>query len=59
MANGRGLRGTAADARISKSYLSELERGLKGDPSAEILSRVAETLGVPLAAIGSDEVGSK
>ncbi len=37
----------AFDAGIDRSYLGELERG-EGNPTVDVLERIAGTLGVPL-----------
>lgn len=42
----------ATAARISSSYLSNIEAGRK-QASPEVLRRIADTLGIPLAAITS------
>lgn len=41
----------AADAGMSRSYLSELETGLKTAPSADTIKRIADALEVPIEAI--------
>lgn len=50
-AKGRGLRRVAADADMSRSYLSELETGRKVAPSADAIVRIAKALDVPVEAI--------
>lgn len=43
---GHDLRSLAGDARVSPSYLSELERGVKTNPRPPVLKRLADALGV-------------
>ncbi len=47
---GRTLRQVAGSASVALGYLSEVERGQK-EASSEILSSVADALGVPLSLI--------
>src|SRR5262245_55032605 len=51
--NGLSLDELATKARISKTYLWELERDQKGEikPSAEVLLRIADGLSTTLAAL--------
>lgn len=59
-AKGRGLRRLAADAAMSRSYLSEIETGLKTAPSADTIVRIARALDVPIDAITHpDPVGGR
>ena len=48
-AKGIGLNETARRAGISGSYLSNIERNIKGNPSMETLQRIADALGVSVA----------
>jgi XRE family transcriptional regulator of biofilm formation len=41
---GYSLNELASKARVSKSYLSYLERNLKNNPSLQFLSKIADTL---------------
>jgi len=43
----------ATSCQISTGYLSNIERGEKPRASAEVVRRIADVLGVPLAAITS------
>jgi XRE family transcriptional regulator, master regulator for biofilm formation len=42
-------------AKVSKSYISSIERGLQRNPSIKVLRKLAETLEVPLESIISFE----
>jgi transcriptional regulator with XRE-family HTH domain len=39
----------AKRARITQSYVAQLESGLKKNPSLDLLKRLARALGVPVA----------
>ncbi|MCA1041522.1 helix-turn-helix transcriptional regulator [Bacillus infantis] len=41
----------ALRTKISKSYLSNIERGVKSNPSIEILSKISLALGVSITAL--------
>ena len=43
---GMSLRDLATRADVSTSYLSDLERGTRGAPTAPVLERLADALGV-------------
>lgn len=45
-----GLNKTASLAGISGSYLSNIEKGLKENPSMEVLHKIANALNVPVNA---------
>ncbi|MGH1364218.1 MAG: helix-turn-helix domain-containing protein [Calditrichia bacterium] len=46
---GMSLRQVQQAAKISNSYLSQIESGERGIPNFKILSRLAEAYGVPVA----------
>jgi transcriptional regulator with XRE-family HTH domain len=41
----------AKRARVTKPYLSQLEGGVRKNPSLPVLKRLAEALGVPVTAL--------
>lgn len=48
---GLSLRALASKAGLSASYLSDLERGTRGAPTAPVLERLADALGVSVDAL--------
>lgn len=48
---GMSLRELAAKADVSTSYLSDLERGARGAPTAPVLERLADGLGISVDAL--------
>src|SRR5690606_30760332 len=48
---GLSLRVLASKAGLSASYLSDLERGTRGAPTAPVLERLADALGVSVDAL--------
>lgn len=49
----------ARQAQVSKSYLSQIERGQVSRPSAEMLHRLAAVLGSSVAALLGKEIGNE
>lgn len=52
---GLSLSDLADKAGISKSYLSNIERNLNKNPSVQLITRVADVLGVDLLVLISDK----
>ncbi len=52
---GKTLSQVAKDSGISKSYLSQIERGGVRNPTVELLGRIAKALGVDLVIQGARE----
>ncbi|MCF2649135.1 MULTISPECIES: helix-turn-helix domain-containing protein, partial [Bacillaceae] len=45
----------AKEAGVSKTYLSNLDRGIQNNPSLQFLEKVAERLGITVDQLISDE----
>lgn len=43
-----GLNELARETEINATYLSQLERGKKVNPSREIMQKISDALGVPI-----------
>lgn len=54
-----GLNKTANLAGISGSYLSNIEKGLKENPSMEVLHKIANVLDVPVNAFFDEDFSIK
>ena len=52
---GMSLSKLARDAGISKGYLSDIENGIKDNPSKELLEKIAKTLGVDVSYFSENE----
>lgn len=50
------LRELARRANMNASYLSSIERGIRDNPSADLLKRIADALGVPVNVLISNAV---
>jgi transcriptional regulator with XRE-family HTH domain len=48
---GLTLRDVEKDARVSNAYLSQVERGERGIPNFKVLSKLAQTYGVPVTSL--------
>lgn len=53
VANGVSQERLAFDAGVDRSYLGGMERG-EANPTVDVLDRLAETLGVPIAELFAD-----
>lgn len=40
---------------VSKSYLSYIERGMKRNPSIDVIKRIFHTLHIPISILASEE----
>ncbi|SEA38958.1 XRE family transcriptional regulator, master regulator for biofilm formation [Thalassobacillus cyri] len=54
---GMSLSVLASRSGVSKSYISNIERGIQKNPSLIIMKKLAETLGVPLEDLTAWKLG--